>query len=145
MPYYKWDCTARAVRYLITHCIAGPLSLLLWHILPLIYNSLIFQTRGTGSLVALCIFQAPSGWDTPGSYTKWPAGAVVPNISLPTFQNQKEIEIFIYLHLYLLISLSAIRALSAALRRDMLVITCSSFHLEKLRKRDRLLLVIFQI
>ena len=78
-----------------------------------------------------------TGQHTPGGCTRWLAGAVVPNSSPPAFQDQEE--------LYTCFILSAVSAPCVVLEKEMLVFTCSSFHLGKLRKRDSLWLIIFQV
>ena len=78
-----------------------------------------------------------TGQHTPGGYTRWLTGTMVPNSSPPAFQDQEA--------LYTYFILSAVSSLCAVLEREMLVITCPCFHLGKLRKRDSLWLIIFQI
>lgn len=135
MPYYKgkslYSRSIQITHYTLYCRTAQSLTPVYFTQVPNIYNFSYFpKTTLTEVLVALYILQAPAL-----ASTHWlvhhcrSRGAKY--ISPPTLQDQKG--------LYTYFILSAVSALHAVLEREILVITCSCFHLEKLR------LIIFQI
>ena len=105
---------------------------------PNIFISLIFQRLHWRQAWWLCASFRPLHWP---AHTSWlhqmarrSCGA---QQFTPSFQDQEE--------LYTRFILSAVSAPCAGLEKEMLVFTCSCFHLGKLRKRDNLWLIIFQV